>query len=383
MYSINDCVIGVDSFPMTTKRIFVYGNGTVGKDIMNHLESKYPDIEKSFIDNKKMGKEGEWGVAKSNSIEVKQADLFVIGSTKYSVRFLKDLFELGIPAQHIVIPIEVFKDLTDKILAIREKRIPKKKIYPVIDVSSHCNLNCIHCDHFSPIAQKEFMDLTQFEKDIKRLSELFVEDYEIYAIGLEGGEPLLNPNLKEYIKIVHNYLPQAQINILSNGILLSEMDNEFWDICRRMRVHIKLTRYPINVDYEQLAIIASKNEVVLTFSNDVVKTMNKKPINLDGDSDINLSYDTCYMGNDMCTVLKNGKIYLCTFAPYFYRMNDYFGFKLMNDQNDYIDIYEAHSAEEIMEYLCKPIPACRYCMPDECVEGIEWRGSQRVKEEWV
>ena len=32
-----------------------------------------------------------------------------------------------------------------------------------VDVVAHCNLNCKYCDHFAPLAEEEFVDLTQMK----------------------------------------------------------------------------------------------------------------------------------------------------------------------------------------------------------------------------
>lgn len=42
--------------------------------------------------------------------------------------------------------------------------VTKDKIRFIVDIVDHCNLNCKCCGHFSPLAQKSFLDKETFEK---------------------------------------------------------------------------------------------------------------------------------------------------------------------------------------------------------------------------
>ena len=66
-------------------------------------------------------------------------------------------------------------------------------------IINKCKLNCKGCSHFSNIVDDEDapVDITVFEKDFARLSELF--DH-IFTIRLMGGEPFLNPDMGKYIE---------------------------------------------------------------------------------------------------------------------------------------------------------------------------------------
>jgi uncharacterized radical SAM superfamily Fe-S cluster-containing enzyme len=78
-----------------------------------------------------------------------------------------------------------------------------------IYVAEHCNLGCYRCNHFSQLAKPEFADLETTERDLQRLSIL--SGGNIPAIMLVGGEPLLNPELHEFMRIARLYFPQSRI----------------------------------------------------------------------------------------------------------------------------------------------------------------------------
>ena len=82
-------------------------------------------------------------------------------------------------------------------------------------------------------------------------------------------------------------------------------------------------------------------------------------------------------------MLKNKKIYTCTVAPNIEHFNKYFNKNLPLCDNDGIDIYKVKSIDEILEFLSKPIPFCKYCNVNGRTFGHEWRRSEKLIEEWT
>lgn len=103
--------------------------------------------------------------------------------------------------------------------------------YIEYDIVGHCNLNCKGCSHFSNIQkEKQFVELEVFERDIKRLANLFSE---IKRIKILGGEPLLHPDFDKFIVSARKILPKARIDIVTNGILVDKINEEVWDVIRK------------------------------------------------------------------------------------------------------------------------------------------------------
>ena len=68
-------------------------------------------------------------------------------------------------------------------------------------LTDHCNLSCVRCSHFSPLAKSSFfIDVHLFERDCCRLAELTGGDVD--EIQLSGGEPLLHPEVENLPYIV-------------------------------------------------------------------------------------------------------------------------------------------------------------------------------------
>ncbi|NUU99882.1 hypothetical protein XO12_07175 [Marinitoga sp. 1154] len=78
--------------------------------------------------------------------------------------------------------------------------------YPVIEISGSCNLSCISCprgDFRSRFRKTGFMDITDYERVIKKL---IAEMPFLYLVDLYvWGDPFLHPKLPEIIKINNKY----------------------------------------------------------------------------------------------------------------------------------------------------------------------------------
>jgi hypothetical protein len=63
--------------------------------------------------------------------------------------------------------------------------------------------------------------------------------------------------------------------------------------------------------------------------------------------------------------------------------NKYFNKNVPVSDENSIDIYSVKSMREILYFLFKPIPLCRYCksMGNEIVG--EWRKTEKAIEEWI
>lgn len=83
-----------------------------------------------------------------------------------------------------------------------------KKIY--IEITNNCNLNCSFC---SPVKKtKKFMTISEFEHILKEVE--LKTDYIYLHVK---GEPLLHPNLIDFLKLAEKY--NLKVNLTTNGTL--------------------------------------------------------------------------------------------------------------------------------------------------------------------
>lgn len=252
-------------------------------------------------------------------------------------------------------------------------------------LSEHCNLNCKGCDHFSPLAKPSFTDYDSFSKDIERMSELF--NGEAKSIHILGGEPLLNKNVCKFIEKTRKSFPNkdlTEIRVISNGILVNDMPDEFWETLHNNHTILSVTKYPLKLNYELMKEKAQKFKVHFEFYDNTDKEQIWYNIKMQekGKNDPKKSFYKCFLANN-CVMLKNGKIYTCTLIPNIDHFNKHFNKNIKASEEDSIDIYKAKNKEEIFDFLSKPTPFCRYCNPDVKDYSLTWEPTKKDINEWL
>jgi hypothetical protein len=244
----------------------------------------------------------------------------------------------------------------------------------------HCNLNCAGCDHFSPLAAEEYACLETVEKDMARLSELTRGN--IKEIRLIGGEPLLHKDVAAFFPVVRKYFPKSRILLFNNGILLAKQPDGFWESCKEHGIVLFVTRYPIKIDTE--AIEAKCSQYGLQFLHPPGirdDEMYRCVLSLEGKGRVKENWKHCF--HNHWTFLSRGRIYPCPFYANIRHFNRYFNKELPLTERDSIDIYAARDIKEIMRFLSKPIPGCRYCDIGAYSYGHGWSVSKKTMGEWV
>ncbi len=107
-----------------------------------------------------------------------------------------------------------------------------------------------------------------------------------------SGEPLLNPNCKDYFAITRKHFPNVPIWLVTNG----KQNQEFWQSCRENAIEIHPTKYPIKIDWDEIQRICKEQGVVLKFfmdSDKKQKAMTKMILNPKGNSNPFQSFIGC------------------------------------------------------------------------------------------
>ena len=122
------------------------------------------------------------------------------------------------------------------------KEVTKPIIYHLeAHAADGCNLNCRGCLHFSNLYNRnEFPDLNKLLEDIEAVSR----HCEIFQFRVLGGEPLLNPELPNFLSELRKLLPHTDIAVISNGILIPHIEEFLLDVMRENGIGFNLTLYP-------------------------------------------------------------------------------------------------------------------------------------------
>lgn len=206
----------------------------------------------------------------------------------------------------------------------------------------------------------------------------------VTRIGVMGGEPLLHPGLQEILVATRSAFPNTYIQLITNGLLLLKMSENFWKCCRDNNIVIANTKYPINLDYEKMQRVAAEHNVQYEFfggTDKVEKTLRKYPFDLKGRQNPIFSFWDCF--HTECTSLDDGKLFICPISATARIFNEKYGTHLELEPGDYLDIYEVQSADEINNFLAKPKPFCRYCMISKREHELPWGQTTQEISEWL
>jgi hypothetical protein len=251
-----------------------------------------------------------------------------------------------------------------------------------IKVVEHCNLNCASCTHFSPLAKPSFIEKNDFYNQLQKADVIFHDNCK--SLKILGGEPLLHPEIATLLLMARTAMSDTTIILLTNGILLSGMPDDFWQSCSLNNIFIRVTRFPISLDIESISNKASENHIDLRYypSNTITKSFKYRPLNIDGNGCANDNFQKCSM-KYRWVLIKNNRLFPCPIVGNVEHFNAMFNKSLICGEEDSIPLDDVNSFNEYMTFAEKAIQFCRYCQPDKQEKDIGWKLSKQSIQEWI
>lgn len=254
----------------------------------------------------------------------------------------------------------------------------------VIPVINSCNLNCRGCDAYAPLCTNNTIlySVDDILKDVKRVIDLGIV---LKEISLEGGEPLLHPNIIDIVYNLRGILDNTvHLTLLTNGILLNKFSDKNLLKIKEANCYIIIDKYfeskdldqsidrliKLGINWELDGCIDSSgwfHRAYITLNESELKDKNSMK-----------SFILCEKANNIFT-LDHGKLYLCGRSASIKHFNKYFNLDLPDDG---IKLDNVHSAEELSKSLAKPSKLCKYCLPITDF-GYAWEESNKDIKEWV
>ena len=128
----------------------------------------------------------------------------------------------------------------------------RKVNYLRVSVTERCNFRCQYCMPEKPFSWVPTENLLSFDELFKFIKVAIDEG--INKVRITGGEPLLREDLNKFIKLIHDYKPDIDLAITTNGYLLP-------DVAHKLK-EAGLKRLNISLDSLKPAVaaqIAQKN----------------------------------------------------------------------------------------------------------------------------
>lgn len=246
-----------------------------------------------------------------------------------------------------------------------------------IHIVEHCNLNCKGCAHFAPIAEKSCISLNKLESMYKNLKPIYNSFFK--SIHLIGGEPLLHPEIGKVIELTRKYFPKKEIQIVTNGIKIPKMPEEFFEKCNKNNIVFNISRYPISINYKEICKKLRKYKIKVLISKKIKKFI-YYPLDSKGEKNPLESYNKCKYGGK-CIQLKDNKLFSCFLSAYISHINKYYGTCFTHQKEDYLMIDRPITKEVFQNFVSTPKPFCKFCKMKES-NKFKWQLSTKKKEEW-
>ena len=249
-----------------------------------------------------------------------------------------------------------------------------------VHLVDYCNLNCRSCMHFCPLVKdKKHANIDEIIRDLIRLNAIKCTPN---VLKLLGGEPLLHPNIIDSLELFRGVVPNSEIIIWTNGLLLPKMNIQFYENCKFFDIKIIVTGYPVKNMTEIQSIVNNYNFIKFDEYFNQHKTFWESPLHEYKTDLPYINYNKCRIKYGRCNILKDGKIYQCALPAYINYLNNYFDCNFILDSRDYVDIYKIQNEIDIINSLYQPTPFCQYCSA-ECKKNFNWELSKTDSSEWL
>ncbi|MBQ7516458.1 MAG: tetratricopeptide repeat protein [Schwartzia sp.] len=271
---------------------------------------------------------------------------------------------IGLPRLHRAV------DLSDKGIVWNEGRPYLSQLE--IHIMDSCNLNCMACMHFSNLFGKgSLYDFQQFQSDLAVLSQKIF----LSVLYLLGGEPFLNPHLPDYLHAARKNFPDAEIVLVTNGLLIPRQSAAVIKALRETETAVQISLYA------PTAKIVDKIDNRLKGQGVFYEIRAERPafmafLGTKGQSDPAITQQRCL--NAFCRYVRNGRLYKCPVDALSYKYREKFDVELPPAEG--IDIRSADFEREL-SLLDQPVQLCRYCAEEPRV--FHWQSAPHpAKEDW-
>lgn len=226
-------------------------------------------------------------------------------------------------------------------------------------LAEHCNLTCKGCSESSPFAPKKFSSLSEFEFCIQKIKPFLRPD----RISFLGGEPLLHPEIIDFVKIAKHSNIFNRIMLTTNGLLLKKAKPELWQLLDGVEISIYPANYnSIHKNMNLFLEMAKEHNTELSFypkdnfnhilfstqiPTELVKTIFKK----------------CFYKNYTHT-LYNKRFYKCAPSASSHHYLSHFTKTKNSISTDYIDLETAENLRvDLINFFEKDthLNTCNFC----------------------
>ncbi len=371
--------------------VAIWGIGELGKHVLE-ICNEFKYSVQTFVDNNALEKSPENGIPvisyKEFQNDYQNKTECILLALKNSHNILSILTQLktcvvkniGILKPRIMaenFAMDAVRGIEDEIVWVR-KDGEEINVIPRLELNivDGCNLNCRGCSHFSSLYSKEDVyPIEQYKKDLVQISRAG----QLVRLRLLGGEPFLAENLSAYLLIARDIFPDADIELVTNGLLLPKAAKETLQQIHKWNISVTISLYPPTIKIkESIETILNNNKILWRFEKCGEFSRN---LTLQKEHDAHRSSANCLSNG--CVFLKNGKIYKCPVSGLIPIMESRYQVQFLQGDSG-VDLYDAENQlfDSIVDLIRNPVEMCQYC--SEINEGIKWGVRNNPKlQDWL
>lgn len=347
-------------------KIIFYGAGKCGKDALNIFlaENRTEDELIGFADSIKDGNYCGFPIIPLDKAWDKETAIVITVESPYTVtEIYYSLKRQGFKNIYYFLNRIKHQDTYDDFInkACVNTKNWGECVLPQVEmhILDYCNLNCKGCTHFSPIFEKELPDTMKRINDVKVLKNKFSHILKFYILG---GEPFLNPEINLYMNELREILPETDLQIVTNGLLIPSLKLDILDCIRENDVIVSISEY--KPTHEVIHKICDRldefhiNYIIRPYD---YKQKFIKPLSLSEHS----TYSQKCISNG-CINIWDGKISRCPTLMFIDKFNEKFGTNLPNQ--GIMELNDCPDGLELIRELEKEVPLCKHCIDCE----IDW-----------
>ncbi|GGK43384.1 hypothetical protein GCM10010124_40190 [Pilimelia terevasa] len=229
------------------------------------------------------------------------------------------------------------------------------------NLTEHCNLSCTHCDHASSVMPPRFADLASFTRDIEALSHTL----EAAEFKFVGGEPLLHPELLDFLKVARRVGIARRFILVTNGVLLHKVPDEFWDLIDGMWISI----YPgvrNRFDWDWVQQKADEHRIFVWRKETPEFAQRSLIAEIRSEELVQMVFDNCDLAHlESCHAVYEGRYYMCAPSVWTEPRLALRGVTFNNRQVDSVALHDNPNLRDELDELIRrrqPLEACRYCL---------------------
>jgi organic radical activating enzyme len=230
-----------------------------------------------------------------------------------------------------------------------------------VPIADHCNLRCRACSHHAPFLQPHYYPLTRFIKDVNALGAVS----EVGELLFIGGEPLLNPDIDEYVIAARAAGIAKKYSVTTNGILLHRMTDRFFEAIDYIKVSAYAVTSPQNAKLHKLLKVRS-----LQFNFEYIIQEMEQFYDIEtrglSTADAQESFDRCRRRLDF-PLIHSGYFYKCMRPP---TTREYLeNRKTCENPPDFatidgVSLDSPQLLEDLLSYMTdqNALQSCRFCL---------------------